>query len=93
MIAKVTNTGKRPGKEVVQLYVSIPEGKLDQPYQVLAAFAKTDELNPGESQEVTVVFQMEDIASFDEETCNAILEKGSYVHIGSSVGIPPSALL
>lgn len=83
--AKVTNTGKYPGKEVVQLYVSIPEGKLDQPYQVLAAFAKTDELNPGESQEVTVVFQMEDIASFDEETCNAILEKGSYVlHIGSS---------
>ena len=83
--AKVTNTGKYPGKEVVQLYVSIPEGKLDQPYQVLAAFAKTDELNPGESQEVTVSFQMEDIASFDEETCNAILEKGSYVlHIGSS---------
>ena len=83
--AKVTNTGKRSGKEVVQLYVSIPEGKLDQPYQVLAAFAKTDELNPGESQEVTVGFQMEDIASFDEETCNAILEKGSYVlHIGNS---------
>ena len=83
--ARVTNTGKRPGKEVVQLYVSIPEGKLDQPYQVLVAFAKTEELNPGESQEVTVSFQMEDIASFDEETCNAILEKGSYVlHIGNS---------
>lgn len=83
--AKVTNTGKYPGKEVVQLYVSIPEGKLDQPYQVLAAFAKTDEVNPGESQEVTVSFQMEGIASFDQETCNAILEKGSYVlHIGNS---------
>ena len=83
--ARVTNTGKRPGKEVVQLYVSIPEGKLDQPYQVLAAFAKTEELHPGESQEVTVSFNMEDIASFDEETCNAILEKGSYVlHVGSS---------
>lgn len=83
--AKVTNSGKRPGKEVVQLYVSIPEGKLDQPYQVLAAFAKTNELMPGESQEVTVSFQMESIASFDEETCNAILEKGSYiVHIGNS---------
>ena len=83
--AKVTNTGKHPGKEVVQLYVSIPEGKLDQPYQVLAAFAKTDEVNPGESQEVTVSFRMEDISSFDKETCNAILEKGSYaLHIGSS---------
>jgi len=83
--AKVTNTGNRPGREIVQLYVSIPEGKLDQPYQVLAAFAKTGELNPSESQELTVSFKMEDIASFDEETCNAILEKGSYVLcIGSS---------
>ena len=83
--AKVINTGKYPGKEVVQLYVSLPEGKLDQPYQILAAFSKTEELNPGESQEVTVSFHMEDIASFDEETCDAILEKGSYVlHIGNS---------
>ena len=85
VIANVKNTGNHPGKEVVQLYVSIPEGKLDQPYQVLAAFAKTNELKPGESQEVTVSFKMEDIASFDEETCCAILEKGSYVlHIGNS---------
>lgn len=85
VIANVKNTGTHLGKEVVQLYVSIPEGKLDQPYQVLAAFAKTNELKPGESQEVTVSFKMEDIASFDEETCCAILEKGSYViHIGNS---------
>ena len=83
--AKVTNTGNFPGKEVVQLYVSIPEGMLDQPYQVLAAFAKTKELKPGENQEVTLSFRMEDIASFDEETCNAILEKGSYVlRVGNS---------
>lgn len=83
--ATVKNTGSYPGKEVVQLYVSIPEGKLDQPYQVLVAFAKTDELKPGESQEVTVSFQMENIASFDEETCCAMLDKGSYVlRIGNS---------
>lgn len=83
--AEVKNTGKFPGKEVVQLYVSIPEGKLDQPYQVLAAFAKTDELKPGQSEKLTLSFRMEDIASFDEESCNAILEKGSYVlHIGNS---------
>ena len=83
--AKVTNTGKYPGKEVVQLYVSIPEGKLDQPYQVLVAFTKTDELKPGESQNVTVGFKMEDIASFDEETCSAILEMGGYVlRLGNS---------
>lgn len=83
--AEVKNTGKLPGKEVVQLYVSIPDGKLDQPYQVLAAFAKTDELKPGESEKLTLSFRMEDIASFDEENCHAILEKGSYVlHIGNS---------
>lgn len=83
--AEVKNTGKFPGKEVVQLYVSIPEGKLDQPYQVLAAFAKTDELKPGQSEKLTLSFRMEDIASFDEESCNAIVEKGSYVlHVGNS---------
>ena len=83
--AKVTNTGSRPGKEVVQLYVSIPEGKLDQPTKVLAAFAKTRELQPDESQELIVSFRMEDIASFDEKTCCAILEKGGYIlSIGNS---------
>ena len=85
VIVDVTNTGSYPGKEVVQLYVSLPEEKMDQPYQVLAAFAKTDELKPGESQTLTVRFRMEDIASFDEETCCAVLEKGCYVlHIGNS---------
>ena len=83
--AEVRNTGKRLGKEVVQLYVSVPEGKLDQPYQMLTAFAKTNELKPGESQILTLSFRMEDIASFDEESCNAILEAGRYVlHIGTS---------
>ena len=82
---EVINTGSYNGKEVVQLYVTIPEGKLDQPYQVLAAFVKTGELKPGESEKLTLSFRMEDIASFDEESCNAILEKGSYVlHIGNS---------
>ena len=85
VIARVTNVGSHLGKEVVQLYVSIPEGRLDQPYQVLAAFSKTEELKPGESQDVTLRFKMEDIASFDEETYCAILEKGSYVlRIGNS---------
>ena len=85
VVARVKNTGSRPGKEVVQLYVSIPEGRLDQPYQVLAAFAKTGELKSGESQSLTLSFRMEDIASFDEEGCQAILEKGDYVlRIGSS---------
>lgn len=83
--AVVCNTGKRTGKEVVQLYVSIPERKLDQPYQVLAAFAKTEELEAGESQELSLSFKMEDLASFDEETACSVLEGGDYVlHLGNS---------
>lgn len=83
--AQVQNTGERLGKEVVQLYASVPVGKLDQPYQVLAAFEKTDELKPGEVQTVSLSFCLEDLASFDAETSCAILEQGNYVlHIGNS---------
>ena len=45
---RVTNTGGRAGKEVVQVYVSVPPGRLDQPYQALAGFGKSAELAPGE---------------------------------------------
>ncbi len=83
--AKIKNTGKCSGKEVVQLYVSMPPGKLDQPYQVLAAFAKTRELQGGEEQILTLDFSMDSIASFDEETACTILEAGQYVlRLGNS---------
>ena len=83
--ATVTNTGKFPGKEVVQVYVSCPEGKLDKPYQDLAAFGKTRELAPGEAEELTLSFSMKDLASYDEETAAWILEKGNYViRVGNS---------
>lgn len=83
--ARVRNEGKYPGKEVVQLYVSVPEGKLDQPYQVLAAFEKTKHLEPGETQTLELVFSMENIASFDAERSARILEAGDYVlRIGNS---------
>ena len=67
------------GREVLQLYVSVPEGKLDQPYQVLAAFAKTDEIAPGESETVVMNFPLEQLASFDNSTGCTILESGNYV--------------
>lgn len=83
--ADVTNIGTHPGKEVVQVYVSAPWGKLDQPYQTLAGFAKTGILNPGERETVTVSFCMEEIAGYDMTTAAYILEKGSYiVRVGSS---------
>ena len=83
--ATVTNTGNFPGKEVIQVYVSCPEGKLDKPYQDLAAFAKTGELAPGASEHVEITFSMKDIASYDAESAAWVLEKGNYViRVGNS---------
>ena len=83
--ATVTNTGKLPGKEVVQAYVSCPDGKLDKPYQDLAAFGKTKLLAPGEAETLQIDFSMKELASYDEESAAWILEKGNYViRVGSS---------
>ncbi|MBQ3030537.1 MAG: glycoside hydrolase family 3 C-terminal domain-containing protein [Agathobacter sp.] len=85
VMADVKNTGKHKGKEVVQLYVSVPSGKLDQPYQVLAAFVKTKELEAGEIQSVSLCFDLTELGAFDGELISNILEKGDYVmHIGNS---------
>lgn len=75
---KVTNTGTVVGKEVVQIYVSCPSGKLDKPLKDLAAFTKTKELAPGESQVISTTFKLADLASYDTEAAAYILEKGNY---------------
>ena len=83
--ASVTNTGRFPGKEVAQLYVSAPQGKLDKPYQGLAAFAKTETLQPGEGQELTLSFDLRELASYDEARASWILEAGDYIlRLGNS---------
>ena len=83
----VTNTGTRNGKEVAQLYVSKPAGKLHKPYKDLAAFAKTDELRPGEKQDLILSFDLRDLASYDPERALWILEPGDYVlRVGTSSG-------
>lgn len=79
----VTNTGAHSGKEVVQVYLQAPQGKLGKPERVLAAFGKTEELKPGEAQNLTITFLLSDLASFDDlnETgneCCFILEQGEY---------------
>ena len=91
----VVNTGSFGGKEVVQIYVSVPAGKLDQPYQTLAGFAKTKELAPGEREDVLVRFRLEDIASYDEDAAAWILESGGYiVRVGTdSRHTTPAAVL
>lgn len=82
---KVTNVGNYRGREVVQCYVSTPDGKLDKPYQTLCGFQKTAWLNPDESETVTVNFNLVDFSSYDEETASYILEKGDYiVRVGNS---------
>jgi len=91
----VTNTGGYPGREVVQVYVSAPAGKLDKPYQELAGFAKTKELKPGESEDVEVRFSLADLASYDAENARWVLETGGYiVRVGnSSVDTAAAAVL
>lgn len=83
--ARVRNTGSRAGKEVVQLYVSPPEGSFPKPYQSLAAFVKTGKLEPGEEESVTLSFRLPEIASYREDAAQYVLEKGRYIlRIGSS---------
>ncbi len=93
--AAVSNTGARAGREVVQVYVSAPAGRLDKPYQDLAAFSKTDLLEPGASQELTISFSLRDCASYDAQKESYVLEAGSYVvRVGdSSDHTQPAALV
>lgn len=82
---KVKNTGAYRGKEVVQLYVSLPEKELDQPFQTLAAFAKTKELLPGEEEILTLSFPVESLASTDSMRHQRVLEAGEYIlRLGNS---------
>ena len=88
--ATVTNTGSMPGKEVVQVYVEKPQGKLGKPSRELVAFAKTGKLEPGQSQRLTVTFTRYGLSSYDDlgkVTKSAyVLEAGDYFfHVGTSV--------
>lgn len=79
---EVTNTGDVAGKDVVEVYYKPPytNGGIEKSSANLIEFAKTDLLQPGESQTVTVTFSIEDMASYDENNAKAyVLEKGNYV--------------
>ena len=83
---QVTNTGNEyAGKEVVQIYVTLPQTELEKEYKRLAGFAKTRLLKPGETQTLTVEIPQKQLASFNEETHTWIVEKGKYgILVGNS---------
>ena len=82
----VTNTGDYSGKDVLQLYISKPDGKLDHEKKALAGFVKTKLLAPGESQALQISYQLADIASFDESRSAFILEGGMYeIHLNDAL--------
>ena len=78
MKVKIENVGKYPGKEVAQLYVAAPGKTLDKPVKELKAFAKTALLSPGESEDVTLEFNVSDLASYNASTSGWEVEKGCY---------------
>lgn len=83
--ATVKNTGAVSGKEVVEVYFSAPDGKLDKPYQELAGYAKTDELAPGASQTLTITFDTIEMGSYDVDQAAYIMEDGDYIiRVGNS---------
>ena len=93
--ARITNKGKYKGKETFQIYVSCPHGRLDRESKSLAAFAKTDELDPGKSRTVKAGFDIRDLAGFDIRSASYILEKGEYVILAGtdSTSAKPAAVL
>ena len=75
----VTNCGKYRGREVVQCYLSAPDGLLEKPYQILCGFEKTRWLAPQESQVLTIKIDLLKFTSFNEADATYILEKGDYI--------------
>ena len=82
---KVKNIGKYSGKEVVQIYVSPSQENVDKPYQSLVAFKKTPKLEPSNEIELSLSFELSNIARYDEKKAYYILDKGKYIiRVGNS---------
>ena len=87
----VRNTGNVKGKEVVQVYAKVPQGKLGNPEKKLVGFVKTKELKPGEKEEICIVVSKYDMASYDDSGITGykscyVLEEGTYeIFAGSDV--------
>ncbi|MEM6799993.1 MAG: beta-glucosidase [Bacteroidota bacterium] len=76
---KIENIGEKAGKEVLQIYVSMPESATDRPKQELKAFTKTKSLKAGEIQEIAISIALTDLSYWDETQSRWVLEKGKYL--------------
>ena len=92
-----------PGKEVMEVYVSKPQGELEQAYQNLVTFGKTAELKSGEEQTMKLDISFYDIASYDEELAAYVLEPGEYIirvgnssrntHVAGKISVPEKIIV
>ena len=87
--ARVKNIGNTAGKEVVQIYAEAPQGKLGKPARVLAAFKKTSLLQAGEEEEISLSFEIDSLASYDDSGASGnkfsrVLEEGEYFFYGGT---------
>jgi beta-glucosidase len=81
----ITNNGKLPGREIVQLYLHSPVVKMEKPLEELKGFAKTTLLKPGDSQSISFTLTAKDLASFNTEQSSWIADAGQYmIKIGAS---------
>lgn len=101
--ASVSNLSDRwAGKEVLQLYVSSPEGNLEQPYQAYKTCVKTPLISPGETASVAMELSVRDLASYDEARAAWLLESGDYLlrvgvssrdtHVAAKIHVPETIL-
>ena len=82
----INNVGEYSGKEVIQVYFEAPQGKLGKPSRVLVTFKKTNEIKPGEKENISLSFPVKEMASYSEELSAFILEKGTYnIYLGTDV--------
>lgn len=83
---RVTNTGNTAGREVVQIYSSAPQCRLDMPKLELRTFQKTRLIQPGQAQELTLTFPTAELAAYDEKLAAFVLPAGSYtILVGNCV--------
>ena len=91
MEVSVENCGAYAGKEVVQVYLQAPQGKLGKADRVLCAYKKTKRLEPGETQVLSLDIFLEEFASYDDSGVTGhrfcyVLESGTYnFYLGTDV--------